>query len=634
MNAAKLIAVAALAFALTQALAGCARDGMLIPEVPDYVMEGVPGPNDMGRVKSFVIDDNGTICIYSLRYHPLTWYSVFLLVSTDKGESWVKRSVPDRYCDFLAAGKDGSLYLYNSRHTMLRSVDLGKSWENISAALPKFVSYPGYHLWPCVDGNTYLSVSGSGIYLYDDSARAWASVFDSLPWGDIQFFSTAVDEAGRFYGCTEKGLWRHDGEGGWRKFDDPPELTEGVTKIIADGRGGIHVLNARKNAVISSRYGGETWDELYPGFYVRDFFVDRQDRIFVWNYDVAAVSADGGFTFEEILQGRELSELDIHSHPDGDVFIYSRSGPGFQRSVDGALTWETIGFPYGDIRSIFCDSEGDFYALLNRGGIWRREEGAEWNCLSDMTDMVDPYCMAEGSDGRLVAGTTRGVFASPRGASEWERVGGDNLTYIREIVFTAGGRIAARREIGIYLLDETGTSWIDIGMRWYQLTSIADFNGDLYASANFGGVFRYTGVGAVWEQVNAGLGDLAVIDMAVLPGAGLFALTKNKGLFLLKEGTSCWEKFYHDASLEMTVLYAGGDILYIGTAGRGIFWTCAAAATIFECGIDVPADAIQDLSLIRVEAIQEDDSGTLYILDRNYIYRARPIRAGGSGGDR
>jgi hypothetical protein len=245
-----------------------------------------------------------------------------------------------------------------------------------------------------------------------------------------------------------------------------------------------------------------------------------------------------------------------------------------------------------------------------------------------------PFCMAESPDGLLMAGTSRGVFASPRGETAWEPVGGDDLGSIGEIIFTAGGRIAARREHRVYLLDETGTSWIDIGMAWYSLTSIADFNGGLYASANFGGVFRHTGEGAVWEQVNAGLEDLAVIDMAVLPGAGLFALTKTKGLFLLKEGASRWECFYNDGDLEMTELHAGGDILYIGTAGWGIFWTCAAAATIFECGIDVRADAIKDLSMIRVEAMQEDDSGNLYILDRNYIYRARPIRAVGSRGDR
>ena len=163
-------------------------------------------------------------------------------------------------------------------------------------------------------------------------------------------------------------------------------------------------------------------------------------------------------------------------------------------------------------------------------------------------------------------------------------------------------RGAARRENRVYLLGEAGTSWIDIGMAGYRLSSIADFNGCLYASANFGGVFRYTGEGSVWEQVNTGLEDLAVMDMAVLPGAGLFAMTKNKGLFLLKEGASSWESFYHEGDLEMTVLHTSGDILYIGTAGRGIFWTCAAAATIFECGIDVRADAIQDLSLIEVEA--------------------------------
>ncbi|MCU0638985.1 MAG: hypothetical protein MUF59_03840, partial [Candidatus Krumholzibacteria bacterium] len=91
MNAAKLIAVAAIA--LANIMAGCAGDEVLIPEVPDYVMEDVPGPNDMGMVQSFAIDDNGAICIYSERYHPLTWWSAFLLVSTDKGESWVKHSV-------------------------------------------------------------------------------------------------------------------------------------------------------------------------------------------------------------------------------------------------------------------------------------------------------------------------------------------------------------------------------------------------------------------------------------------------------------------------------------------------------------------------------------------------------------
>jgi hypothetical protein len=209
------------------------------------------------------------------------------------------------------------------------------------------------------------------------------------------------------------------------------------------------------------------------------------------------------------------------------------------------------------------------------------------------------------------------------------------------MIYLENGRIVGRTGSRVYLLDEAGTSWTLIGMEGYRLTSIASFDGGLYASANFGGVFRYTGDGAVWEQINAGLEDLKVLDLAVLTGAGLFALTSTKGLFLLKEGASLWRPFNAGNNIEMTNLHAGKDVLYAGTAGHGILWTCPVAATMFECGIGVVDAGIPDISLVSIDALQEDPSGNLYILDiiSNWrsqagIYRIRPIRAGLAAGDR
>ena len=642
MNAARFIAAITIVIALANALGGCAGDGMLIPEVPDYVMELMPGPNSMGQIEDIAIGDDGTIYMISERYHPLTWWRGYLLVSADKGESWAEYPLKDSYDQFVTVDKDGAVYLYSSGGTKItRSVDGGKHWMDIGGTLPGDISWIGSRLLPALDGNIYLSTREAGIFVYDTVGNMWSSRYDSLPWGDHNLYSMAFDEEGRIYAGTSDGLWRDDGAAGWTKFVDPPELAGRIEKILIGGDGRIYILDTRSRAMVS-RDKGETWNEPLPGVYIYDLFVDRQGRIFVLNSSGLLVSTDGGFVFDEILQGQDAGNILINSHPDGEIFLYSENpGPGLQRSGDGASTWELIGFPYGDIHSIYTGSNGDLYALTNESGIWRLEkEGARWSCLSVEKDLINPSCIVESPEGCLVAGTSNGVFISQRDASSWDRVGG-YISGVREIIYLKNGRMAGRTRSGVYLLDDAGASWIDIGMHGYWLTSIASFEGVLYASANFGGVFRYTGNGAVWEQVNAGLEDLKVLDLAVLPGAGLFALT-SKGLFLLKEGASSWTPFYAGNDLEMSTLHRGKDVLYAGTAGDGILWTCPVASTMFECGIGVEDAGIPDISLISIYALQENPSGNLYMLGEinsgwggeTAIYRIRPIRAVLAAGDK
>jgi len=597
-----------------------------------------------GYCRLKTIGDDGTIYMISERYHPLTWWRDYLLVSTDKGESWAEYPADDLFNQFITVDKDGAIYLYsNSGTDITRSLDGGKHWTDIRGTLPDDTSLYGSRLRPAPDGKIYLSTHQAGIFVYDTAGNMWSSRYDSLPWGDHDLYSMAVDEEGRIYAGTSDGLWRDEGAAGWTKFDDSPELEGRIEKILIDCEGRIYILNTRRRAMVS-RDNGETWNEPLPGVYIYDLFVDRQGRIFVLNSSDLLVSTDGGYVFDEILQEQETGNILINSHPDGEIFLFSENpGPGLQRSGDGASTWELIGFPYGDIRSIYAGSNGDLFALTNNSGIWKLEkECGRWSCLSVEEDLITPYCIMENPEGCLVASTSNGVFISQHDASSWDRVGGHIASSLGEIIYLENGRIAGRTGSRVYLLDDAGTSWILIGMEGYGLTSIASFEGGLYASANFGGVFRYTGEGVVWEQVNAGLKDLKVMDLAVLPGAGLFALTSTKGLFLLKEGTSSWTPFYAGNDLEMSTLHRGKDVLYAGTAGDGILWTCPVAATMFECGIGVEDAGIPDISLISIYALQEDPSGNLYMLGEinsgwggeNAIYRIRPIRAGLAAGDR
>ena len=203
--------------------------------------------------------------------------------------------------------------------------------------------------------------------------------------------------------------------------------------------------------------------------YIRYLFVDRQGRIFVLNSSDFLVSTNGGFDFDEILQGQDAGNILINSDPDGEIFLYSeRPGPGLQRSGDGASTWELIGFPYGDIRSVYTGSNGDLFALTNNSGIWKLEkEGVRWSCLSVDEDLIIPNCIVESPEGCLVAGTSNGVFISQRDALSWDRVGGYIASDVREMIYLENGRIAGRTGSRVYLLDDAGATWVDIGMEGY-----------------------------------------------------------------------------------------------------------------------------------------------------------------------
>ncbi len=637
MNAARIIAIVALA----NSLQGCAENDIMIPEVPDFTIERVDGPNSAGCVSRMVLDDAGTIYLYTERYD--RWHGgrhTFVLVSTDGGESWTEHALENSYSNMAVDG-EGAVYLTENLGNSIRSADGAQSWTDVSGTLPADLTNWLPRLWSCIDGKVYLSTLWDGIYRYDPVEKAWTSMYDSLPWGESDLYSIAVDPAGRMYAGTSDGLWRTGEGGGWTRFDSPEQITDNVEKILIDGEGGIYLafeyqtLDWWDEGLLFSKDDGGTWGDLFPGTRVRDFFVDRQDRLFVFTNIEAFMSTDGGYTFEETLKGQNFGYVAIESGPAGGIFLFSSEGPGLQRSTDGGGIWELIGFPYADTRFIFIDSEGALYSMTQGSGIWKMKYGEDrWSCFSIEGDLIHSMCMAESPEGDLVAGTSRGVFTSPIDAPSWSPLGGNSVGYVYDILHLGDGRIAARRYSDIYLFENTGGAWIEIGMKGYDLTSIAQFGGRLYASADFGGVFRYTGEGAVWEQVNAGLKDLRVTDMAVLPGAGLFAGTKAGGLFLLKEGTSAWQRYGTGGNLSVTALHATEEALYVGTDGEGIFWTCADAGILFECSMDASDPDIQDFTGLFMEDIISDPAGNLYILSYRRILRMKPAGIAGNSGDR
>lgn len=237
------------------------------------------------------------------------------------------------------------------------------------------------------------------------------------------------------------------------------------------------------------------------------------DRVMVGGHEGAAVSEDGGKTWQQVSGLEGADPMGWAIDPADPQKMYAGGHPGFYRSEDGGETWsqDNSGLPGTDVHGLGMNPRDPdtLYASIMGAGLYRTADaGDTWEIVNPEVGVMGPILVdPRDSETLYVAGMEGGFVKSEDGGKGWS-------------------------EFGI----------IPGGMAMWVSQSLDDPD-TLYA-AN-GGVARSTDGGEGWRQMDEGLPE-GVSTVAVAPNdprvvyAGVLDGTEVR-VYRSEDGGESWE---------------------------------------------------------------------------------------------
>jgi len=340
---------------------------------------------------------------------------------------------------------------------------------------------------------------------------------------------------------------------------------------------GNEVVVALPEGIYRSGDDPARWERLGSndfGAEALEIAIDRNGRIAAAANGAAYVSPDRGRTFREARLTFRAPDVTAVGALPGGILLAGSSTHGVYLSLDDGATWRpSVGLAapatsftvdrtpsifagtsgggvFGaselgaswsivsadaprNVRALVALSTGPLVAASDRGVYVSTEQGGSWALHAQGLPVQDVIDLAVARDGSAVyAATPAGVSRSTDGASTWQPTSLPAVAMKRIAVEPDGSVLALAKE-GLFRSTDQGTTWEQVALAagpWLALA--VDSRGAVYLAGDGTGVFRSLDHGASWTKENAGLGDLAVLSLAVGSGDRVFAGTRTGGVFV------------------------------------------------------------------------------------------------------
>jgi len=187
------------------------------------------------------------------------------------------------------------------------------------------------------------------------------------------------------------------------------------------------------------------------------------DRVMVGGHEGAAVSEDGGKTWEQISDLEGADPMGWAIDPADPQKMYVGGHPGFYRSEDGGDTWsqDNSGLPATDVHGLGMDPQNPdtLYASIMGAGLYRTTEaGGSWESVNPEVGVMGPILVDPRDPETLyVAGMEGAFLRSEDGGKSWGGLGsipGGMATWVSQslknpdVLYAAGGGVSKSTDGG------------------------------------------------------------------------------------------------------------------------------------------------------------------------------------------
>jgi len=354
-------------------------------------------PPNPGGLHKIVVGDDGSIC---LGYFASATDGNIVRRSTDEGQTWNPvLSLPPKkevqIDQMRHAVRGGDLWL-NAHGPTYRSTDNGATWFITNPI--KWGDEP-FDLVIDSSGRMYQCAIPDGIYRSLDTGKTWENIDQTLLVQHLDG-NMAISSQQNLVACSQFNMyWSSDQGDSWSQLEN--ELDEGqVQLVLFDNENNLYY--GTSDAMYRSSNNGITFDtvirkkadaianqifsmELSPK---DELFVSTSAGIDGTSSDPWFVrSSDQGKTWRRINTSNDVgipTYLAVYNvgftptNPDLDDTIYASGASNLiYRSINDGVNWEIVNKDGNGIRQFVCDSAGSVFRIEDRiqGGLYHSTDG-------------------------------------------------------------------------------------------------------------------------------------------------------------------------------------------------------------------------------------------------------------------
>nr|WP_316640529.1 hypothetical protein [uncultured Roseateles sp.] len=482
-----------------------------------------------------------------------------------------------------------------------------RSWRPLG---PDYGTVLSFAHQPSFEAVVLAGTYFGGLYRSTDWGFSWKAV--SVPFSARSVFALAFDPSGigRVYaGVYQDGVWRSDDSGQtWTRS------AVGLTDLDVQA---LAVDPARTHRVLAAT---------------------AQAGVFL--------SQDGAAQWQliDVLAGVRGRAIVFDARQPLNVYL-GTVGQGVYRSVDGGVSWTTLGRNLGTVISLNFDAAGNLYAATE-GGVFQLQVGAsDWTDLSFnlpklpiahvlphpsvpnflfAATVYGVYALANwdtkptwfqwtSSDTRLVGSDSRGLILHVAGqhgsmlmttdfGAHWIRgdVGIQNafVGALATLNGPQGWRLLGGTDLGLYALD-SGQPWKSVLKRNEAVFDLQTRGQTAYAGAETTGVWKSGDGGDSWALASQGLVPTRI--------NGFSRTVEDKPTLLVASASGLYRSIDDGAQwlpvklpMVQTVLSVAADpvrgpIVYIGSGAGQVLRSIDGGQSFVNASAGLPAEGINRL---------------------------------------
>jgi photosystem II stability/assembly factor-like uncharacterized protein len=366
-----------------------------------------------------------------------------LFVSNDGGATWSRLAHlgigNDYILDNIAVDSTDPKIIYvgawsveNDSGDLFRSKDGGKTWYTLNGVHGK--SLRALALAP---SNPKVIVIGAldGVYLSSDQGETWYRITPNTNPELKNFESVAIDpkDPNTIYAGTWHLPWKTtDAGANWKSIKKGLIDDSDVFSIIIDTENPSVVFLSACSGIYKSEDGGELFHKVqgipFSARRTRVLQMDPRNHSVVYAGTTEGLwkTVDAGKSFAR-MTATNVVVNDVMVDPrDSNRVLLATDRIGLMSSNDSARTFmvSNRGFTHRQVTSLVPDrndSRAFYVGVINDkefGGVFAsRDSGASWQQMSSGLAGRDVFALAQAPDGRIIAGTNRGIFALAKDGS-------------------------------------------------------------------------------------------------------------------------------------------------------------------------------------------------------------------------
>ncbi len=296
-----------------------------------------------------------------------------LLETLDSGTTWLKKQN-------IISGNDISLkngvgYIVGNNGYVLKTVDNGTSWQQISTGF-----YTSFNTVTIIDTNTIILSSANSLVKTIDGGASWSSsIISNVTVVKTAFTSSLVGHAVCANGKIQKTI---DGGLNW--------YNTYTTNIFPSSFLTVHFINQNvgfasreHNTIFKTSNGGETWTEISNSFQaIYDFhFLNENNGFATGDHGATYKTTNGGATWSQIFfQNGYIYNTAMYGifFQDNNIGFATGARGRIIKTIDGGNTWTQNSPTYDDFQQLqivnnsigFAQTGSHFYKTSNFGDTW------------------------------------------------------------------------------------------------------------------------------------------------------------------------------------------------------------------------------------------------------------------------